>query len=119
MTDQSLKEYQTLVRELNETPLSRHLERLLGYGGGQQNLTIKSMVFWVTENLGDRLNLDSEEIDQTIAYWEMSDPQAAYDRLEEPDLEKAETLEQAGEIMLEILNGTYQPQWISDANLAR
>jgi hypothetical protein len=118
MTDQSLKEYQTLVKELNATPLSRHLERLLGMGGGQY-LTINSMVYWVTENLPDRLNRSPEAIDEAIAVWGMDDPQALYDRLEEPDLEKAETLEQAGEIMLEILNGTYQPQWISDANLAR
>ena len=118
MTDQPQTSHQTTVTELNAMPLSQHLAGLMGSSGGQ-SLTIKSMAFWVTDNLADRLNQEPEEIDQSLATWEMADPQALYDNLEDPELVQATTLEQAGETMLVILNEIYQPLRIRDANLAR
>ena len=116
MTDQPQTSHQTTVTALNVTPLSQHLAKLLG---PTQGLTLKAMAFWVTDNLADRLNQEPEEIDQSLANWEMTNPQALYDNLEDPELVQATTLEQAGETMLEILNEIYQPLRIRDANLAQ
>lgn len=104
------------ISELNRTALSQHVTKLLGETGG---LALKSLAFWATENLPDRLPQDPEDIDQSLALWEMDSPRGLYANLEEPDLMDAETLEEAGEVMLAVLQEIYPPLWVRDANLAR
>lgn len=99
MTDLSYREQQAIVKELNATPLSQHLENLLRKEGAeilQDSLMVVNLLAWAAENHFTN-KLVGEEVLGAAGVAEERNPEAVYDNLtdEMDDMMEATSLEEA------------------------
>ena len=101
MTDLSYKDQQAIVKELNATPLSLHLESLLRAEQAEiqpDSLMVVNLLAWAAANHFPN-KLVGEETSGAANLAERNDPEAVYDNLTDDRMLQATRLEDASRFL--------------------
>ena len=94
------------LQQLNQTPIGENLARLLKPAGIDLHgrLLLAVLVEWATQHLAANPAW-AQAVDNAVGLAERNDPEQTAENLSAPGLEQAETLEQAGRLIL---------RWVAD-----